>query len=158
MQFHVPQFIDVEDKIFGPLSFKQFIYLAGGAGLCVVIYVFVPYTFIAYPLMLLAAAFSGALAFYEINGKPFIFTVQAAFEYITSSRLYLWKQREHKDRDEKSPEQIQQETESIKRVIAGMTAEPGSGRIQEKAFSIDTKGDSVPAPDPNYQSTNRSAS
>jgi hypothetical protein len=29
MQFRVPQFIDIEDKLFGPLTFKQFIYLAG---------------------------------------------------------------------------------------------------------------------------------
>ncbi len=33
MRFEVPQFIDVEDKIFGPFTFKQFLYLAGGAGL-----------------------------------------------------------------------------------------------------------------------------
>ena len=33
MMFSVPQFIDVEDKIIGPLTLKQFIYLAGGAGL-----------------------------------------------------------------------------------------------------------------------------
>ena len=32
MQFQVPQFIEVEDKIFGPLTFKQFVYVAGGAG------------------------------------------------------------------------------------------------------------------------------
>ena len=32
MQFQVPQFIDVENKIIGPLSLRQFLYLAG-AGL-----------------------------------------------------------------------------------------------------------------------------
>ena len=88
MQFHVPQFIDVEDKIFGPLSFKQFVYLAGGAGLCVVIYVFVPYNFISIPLIVLAGGFAAALAFYRINDKPFIYIVQSAFEYFTR-RLVL---------------------------------------------------------------------
>ena len=38
MQFKVPQFIDVEDKLFGPVTFKEFVYLAGGAGLIYVIY------------------------------------------------------------------------------------------------------------------------
>lgn len=33
MQFQVPQFIEVEDKIFGPLTFKQFVYIAGGVAL-----------------------------------------------------------------------------------------------------------------------------
>jgi len=32
MQFHIPQFIDVEDKIFGSLSAKQFFYMGGAAG------------------------------------------------------------------------------------------------------------------------------
>ena len=32
MQFHVPQFIEVEDKLFGPLSAKQFFYMGGAVG------------------------------------------------------------------------------------------------------------------------------
>src|SRR3989344_2665997 len=32
MEYQVPQFIEVEDKIIGPLTLKQFIYLAGEAG------------------------------------------------------------------------------------------------------------------------------
>ena len=30
MQYQVPQFIEVEDKIFGPLTFKQLVYVVGG--------------------------------------------------------------------------------------------------------------------------------
>ena len=43
MQFQVPQFIEIEDKIFGPLTFKQFIYLAGGGGLCFLLYTILPF-------------------------------------------------------------------------------------------------------------------
>ena len=42
MRFQVPQFIEVEDKIFGPLTLKQFIYVFGGGGLCFVFYTFLP--------------------------------------------------------------------------------------------------------------------
>ncbi len=38
MQFKVPQFLDIEDKIFGPFTFREFVYLAGAAGLCYVFY------------------------------------------------------------------------------------------------------------------------
>ena len=31
MQFRVPQFIDIEDKILGPLSWRQFAYVLGAA-------------------------------------------------------------------------------------------------------------------------------
>src|SRR3990172_12458701 len=42
MQFQVPQFIEIEDKIFGPLTFKQFIYVAGGAGACYLLWRVLP--------------------------------------------------------------------------------------------------------------------
>ena len=42
MRFQVPQFIEVEDKIFGPLTFKQFVYVTGGVGLAVILFLFLP--------------------------------------------------------------------------------------------------------------------
>ena len=42
MRFQVPQFIEVEDKIFGPLTLKQFIYLAGAGGLVFVLWRVLP--------------------------------------------------------------------------------------------------------------------
>jgi hypothetical protein len=37
------------------------------------------------------AALGIALTFVEYNGKPFLFTLEAAFNYFLSSRLYIWK-------------------------------------------------------------------
>ncbi len=42
MRYQVPQFIEIEDKIFGPLTLKQFIYLAGGGGLCLIFFSLLP--------------------------------------------------------------------------------------------------------------------
>lgn len=92
MQYQVPQFIEVEDKIFGPLTLKQFIYLAGGAGLCLFFFSFLP-IYLTVVLSLPVIALSLALAFYEVNGRPFILAVEHAFGYFISSKLYLWKQR-----------------------------------------------------------------
>jgi hypothetical protein len=91
-EYQVPQFIEVEDKIFGPLTFKQFIYLAGGTGLCVVLvlYLHVIGIILAIPV----AAFSGALAFYKINDKSFTDILEAGFNYYLGGRLYLWKKDE----------------------------------------------------------------
>jgi hypothetical protein len=90
MQFQVPQFIEVEDKIFGPLTIKQFVYLAGGTGLCVLIYFILP-LFIGIFLMIPVIGFSLGLAFYKINNKPFIFVLEAAVMYFLHSKLYIWK-------------------------------------------------------------------
>lgn len=100
MRFEVPQFIEIEDKIFGPLTWRQFVYLGGGLGICFVTMFILPSVlpsfiswfvilFIGIPLALLA----GALAFYPINNRPFSYFLEAVWTYFTSSRLYLWKRK-----------------------------------------------------------------
>lgn len=91
MQFQVPQFIEVEDKIFGPLTLKQFIYLAGGVGVAIIFYVLIPIKFIAIMLGVPFIAFAVALAFYKINNKPFANVLEAAISYSLKSKLYIWK-------------------------------------------------------------------
>jgi|SRR3989344_1588235 len=90
MQFQVPQFIDIEDKIFGPLTAKQFFYILGGGAFIFLMYVFLQ-LWLVILLGLPVAAFSAALAFLKINGQPFIKTVGNALSFASSSRLYLWK-------------------------------------------------------------------
>lgn len=90
MQFQVPQFIDIEDKIFGPLTAKQFFYILGGGALIFIMYVFLQ-LWLTILLGLPVAAFSAALAFLKINGQPFIKVVGSALNFASSSRLYLWK-------------------------------------------------------------------
>lgn len=92
MRFQVPQFIEVEDKIVGPLTLKQFIYLAGAGGICVVLYTTLP-GFLAIFFMLPVAALGGALAFLKINNRSFIEILEAFFKFTIGGKLYLWKQR-----------------------------------------------------------------
>lgn len=90
MRFEVPQFIDVEDKIFGPLTFKQFIYLAGGAGASVIVWTFLP-KILAVLLILIIVGLAAALAFYKVNNKPFVDFLESAFKYSLAGKLYIWK-------------------------------------------------------------------
>lgn len=90
MEYQVPQFIEVEDKIFGPLTIKQFIYLAGGAGIITILVLSLPLVF-AIILGAPVAALSAALSFYKINGKPFIEILESGLIYMLGGRLYLWK-------------------------------------------------------------------
>jgi hypothetical protein len=96
MQYQVPQFIEVEDKIFGPLTLKQFLYLAGGAGAAAALYIYIPIKILAILIIIPIIAFSLALTFYKINNKPFIDVVQASFYYYFGDKLYLWKKAEKK--------------------------------------------------------------
>lgn len=93
MRFEVPQFIEVEAKIVGPLTWKQFIYIAGGIGLLVILYLTTPFIiFITFgiPIGILA----GSLAFHRVNNRPFSVFLESAFNYFTRNKLYLWKRSE----------------------------------------------------------------
>lgn len=95
MRFQVPQFITIEDKLFGPLTIKQFIYLVGGGAMVYILYKFLP-LYLALFFIVPLALFSLALAFLKVNTKPFIFTLQAAIQYAFSNRLYLWRKQPKK--------------------------------------------------------------
>jgi hypothetical protein len=103
MQYQVPQFIEIEDKIFGPLTLKQFLYLAGGGGLCLLFFTLLP-LYLAVFCMLPVIALALALAFYKVNDRPFIVVVEHAFGYFFGNKLYLWKQREVKPQQMNAPQ------------------------------------------------------
>ncbi len=128
MQFRVPQFIDIEDKLFGPLTFKQFAYLVGGGGLSFIIWKLLPWylaIFLIAPIIALALA----LAFYKINNKPFISILESFLKFQTGSKLYLWK---------KEPTKVNQNIEEEKdtgteSVLPTLT----SSKLKELSWSLD---------------------
>lgn len=90
MRYQVPQFIEVEDTIFGPLTIKQFVYLAGGAGVGLAVFTTLP-LIVAAVIALPVVGLALALAFYKVNGRPFVVSLEHAFSYVISRKLYLWK-------------------------------------------------------------------
>ncbi len=139
MQYQVPQFIEVEDKIFGPLTFKQFIYIAGGGGLCLVFFTLLPLVltfFLSIPVVVLSLM----LAFYKVNGRPFINVIEHAFGYFFASKLYLWKQREPKQ-GASAPAAKSSTLEA--RVVTPTLSE---SRLKDLAWSLNIKDRGAPAP------------
>jgi hypothetical protein len=95
MQYQVPQFIEIEDKIFGPLTLKQFLYTGGGAAIGFIFWMTTPKIIailVGGPLV----AFFLAAAFYKVNGRPFLVFIEGAIKYALSSKLYIWKKTEKK--------------------------------------------------------------
>ena len=92
MRFEVPQFIDVEDKIFGPLTLKQFVYVAGGAGGIALAYFLLPFIvfIIVVPIL---ASLSAGLAFLPVNDRPMSLFLEAIVMYTSRSKLYLWRKQ-----------------------------------------------------------------
>lgn len=129
MRFQVPQFIEVEDKIFGPLTFKQFVYLAGGAGLCIFLWIVIPFKILAIPLVLAVAALSLSLAFYKVNQKPFIEVMQAAVYFALNHKLYIWK---------KEPKKIERGAEATSSAELVIPKLSGS-KLKEISWALDVE-------------------
>ena len=133
MEYQVPQFIEVENKIVGPLTLKQFIYIAGGVGLCVVFFSYLPKILAGF-LSLIVAGLTIALSFYRVNGKSFIEVLEAGFNYYTGAKLFLWK---HHDVNAKNSVTAPVAQPTIRTQSNGPRLT--SGKLSELAWSLDVK-------------------
>ncbi|PIY96825.1 MAG: hypothetical protein COY66_02765 [Candidatus Kerfeldbacteria bacterium CG_4_10_14_0_8_um_filter_42_10] len=89
MRFVVPQFIDVEDKIIGPLSVRQFVIFLVGFGIIFIL--FKTLGFIAFLFMgLIVFGLTGIIAFAKVNGQPFHFFLVNIIYAFKRPKLKIW--------------------------------------------------------------------
>ncbi len=94
-QVTVPQFIENEDKIFGPVTVRQFIIMFLSAILTYLLYKMLTLElFILCALLLNGAA--GIIAFMTINGQPFHFFVLHVLQTLKRPSLRVWHRQEYK--------------------------------------------------------------
>lgn len=95
MQFKVPQNIDMADRIVGPLTLVQFLYILIGG--IVVYFLFSTIGTVNTGLFLMLSlpiiVFSMALAFLKIQDQPFPKFVLSFFVYLKRPKVRIW----HKD-------------------------------------------------------------
>ena len=108
MQFKVPQFLDIEDKIFGPFTFSQFAYLAGGAGISFFLYKLLGFWLGLIPILFIISL-ALALTFYRPNDKPFVDMLEAFFTYSTGSKLYIWQRGKVEKKEVKNEVKVQKD-------------------------------------------------
>jgi hypothetical protein len=134
MRFQMPQFIEVEDKIFGPFTFQQFIYLAGAAGVTAALYLTVG-LFWAILVGGPFVALGMALAFLKINERPFIQILEAWATYLTTAKLYIW------DKKSSTPDQapVATPTENSDEDLARYVPTISQSKIKDLAWSLDIK-------------------
>jgi hypothetical protein len=133
MQFKVPQFLDIEDKIFGPFTFKEFAYLAGGAGLSFVLYKWLGILLGAIPILILLGI-SLLLTFYRPNGKPLIFMLESGFKFFTQNRLYIWKKKTIKNKGGKQATETDQEKTKM---MSDSGVKLSGSKLRDLAWSLD---------------------
>ena len=89
MQYAVPQFIEVEDKVIGPLTVRQFLYMVGGGVILLIAWSLADiglFILLAIIVVTVVAAFS----FVKINGRPFHVFLVSFIRCYTNPRLRVW--------------------------------------------------------------------
>lgn len=89
-KYQVPQFIDTETKLIGPLTLKQFLFVASGISVVVLEYLVLPGIFF-FVIMLPTAAFFLALAFMKIDGQPFLNYLAYMLGYTLGTKRYTYQ-------------------------------------------------------------------
>jgi hypothetical protein len=146
-QFQLPQFIETEDKIVGPLTIKQFIFMSGAFGAAAVLY-FVLNTFIWLLIALPLCALGVAFAFVHVNGQPFAKVLASAFKYYWSPQMYIWQNEPMRLKYDKAAAPAEdaastdQSNMSLEKVVAGMALKTAWQEVQtgsQSAPAIEAK-------------------
>ncbi len=96
MQYRVPQFIEHEAKILGPLNLAQSLLVGGVIAVCFIMYfAFGQKNFILF-LLVAAVLMGGALgiSFGKVEGLGLPTVMKNFMNYNISPRIYLWKRKE----------------------------------------------------------------
>lgn len=132
-QFTVPQFIDVESKIIGPITTRQFLILLGAAiaiAICYKVFDFSLFVTMAVIIFIIASVF----AFTKINGRPFHYFILNATQTLRRPRLRVWNNKV-------TPvEQVQREPYVKTEVKAEPKEYYKTSRLAQMALIVDTKG------------------
>ena len=90
MRFQVPQFVDIEDKIIGPFTLKQFLIYLVAVLLLIPVFITTDLSLfitIALPVIGIAVAF----AHVRIHSKSLFMVIANAARFTTRGQLFVWQ-------------------------------------------------------------------
>jgi len=90
MLFNIPQFIDKEDKIVGPLTAKQLGWMFGAGGVMLLLWAVLDITAFILAAIPVLAIF-GALAFYRPNNQSLIAFIFTSVQFFFRPKMYVWR-------------------------------------------------------------------
>lgn len=130
-QFLVPQFIETESKIIGPITTRQFLIMMVAGMLDFIFYkIFFFNTFII--ISLLNTAIFGLVAFFRINGMPFHYFFINLVQTIKKPRLRIWNK-------ESVVTLVKEEKEEIKKEFIPKPELEGS-KLSSLSLTVNTGG------------------
>lgn len=131
----MPQFIDVEDKIIGPVTTRQFVILLTAALIIFVAYKLSDTALFIFLLCLIGGS-ALILAFVKINGQPFHYFLLNIFQTLRRPSLRIWDRR-YSDAELKSIQELHKLPVMAKKQIAPQISR---SRIRQLSLAVNTGG------------------
>ena len=91
MRYQVPQFIETETKLIGPLTLKQFLFIAGGVSMFALEWIFSPNNLVLLILAIPTLGFFGALAFVKVDGQPLLNYLAYMLSFALGPKRYEYR-------------------------------------------------------------------
>lgn len=136
--FTVPQFIDVEDKIIGPITTRQFIICLAGLGVLVPAWKLLDLIWFVL-LALFDLAIVGTFGFAKINGRPFHYFVLNVIQTFKKPNLRVWNHKNPLKDLFSAEETAAEEVQTVTRPTA-IKERLVSSHLKELSLIVDTKG------------------
>jgi len=135
-QITIPQFIENEDRILGPLTVRQFIIILVAAGLLFVAFKTTDLTAFIFSATIIGGT-AGLLAFYRVNGQPFHFFLLNLVRTASRPTLRVWKKqaRHFSGHVKETVEEKKQE-----QAMTPSRQTPSGKRLSELSLIVDTGG------------------
>lgn len=130
MQYLVPQFIEVESKIIGPISGRQFVICLISLALCYLWFELFP-AVIFIPLIFITGTIGGVFSFLKINGQAMHYFSLNLIQTLKRPRLTVWNRLPYEE-----PQKVK-----VKRSTAPAYKEaPSQSRLAAVSLMVDTGG------------------
>ena len=117
MRFQVPQFIEHEAKVIGPLTFRQFIYLGVPAAIGFFFYFVAPFS-VFVVITIVTVGIGAMLAFLKAGGRSLPGFLVGAVGFLVKPKHYTWKKGGGAEQTQqvtyKQPEQSARPEENLK--------------------------------------------
>ncbi len=93
MRFSVPQFIEHEARIVGPLTFKQFAFVGTAGTIGLILYASAPFP-VFLVVTIVVGGIAAAMAFLKIGGIPFPSLIGNFLKFGSEPKIYVWERKE----------------------------------------------------------------
>ncbi len=135
MRYKIPRYIDYEARIFGPASFKQFLFLLAGMITVGFLWLLTDSLFIFFFLTLIVSGISLTLAFGKINGQPIVTMIGKFIAFkTTGKKTYFWKKKDLAPK----PIMRKEEEEEVKPEGRSLPTKQKRGKLDKMSKKIET--------------------